>query len=296
MDARKRLVLARLLKKHPRIFGAAWEDYELLDAGNELKLERWGKVVTIRPERQAYFEPELSFQQWKEKAHWLFQEEKGQKGTWTPLKKNAPESWPLAYKELQFQLETTAFKHVGLFPEQRINWDFIEQHLSPDASFLNLFAYTGASSLSARKTGASVTHCDSVKQLVDWTNINQNLSGLEGIRWVLDDAMTFAKREVKRGNKYQMVQMDPPAFGLGKKGQKWKIENKIEELIELAHELLVPDGWLILNTYSPRLPFDELLKLVQAKYSKTPETAAQLWLKTSFGNRIYTGDLIRVQR
>ena len=183
------------MKKHPRIFSAPWSDYELIDAGNELKLERWGEVVTIRPDRQAYFDPQMPMSAWKEKAHWSFHEEKNQSGNWKKLKNNAPDQWQIGFKGLNFKLELTAFKHLGLFPEQSCNWEFINSTLKKGQKFLNLFAYTGASSIVARKVGAEVTHCDSIKQLVDWSNENQQLSELEGIRWVLDDALTFAREK-----------------------------------------------------------------------------------------------------
>jgi 23S rRNA (cytosine1962-C5)-methyltransferase len=284
------------LKKNPRLYSDGWSDYELIDAGREKKLERWGEIITIRPERQAYFDAGLSTADWTRLAHWEFNEEKGQTGTWKKLKKEAPDNWTIKFDELVFHLELTRFKHLGLFPEQKTNWDFIKTNLKKEDKFLNLFAYTGASSVVARACGAEVTHCDSMKQLVNWSNRNQESSQLEGIRWVVDDAMVFASREVKRGNKYKMIQMDPPAFGLGKKGQKWKLENKLGELLELAQQLLEEDGWLILNTYSPKLPLAELFKLTQKHFKKAPEYHGQIWLKTAQDNRMYTGDLIRIQK
>lgn len=268
----------------------------MIDAGNELKLERWGSIITIRPERQAYFEPFENIQQWRRKAHLEFKEEHNQTGQWIRLTKEVPAQWTIHFDSLTFQLEPTAFKHVGLFPEQRTNWDFIRSELQEHQHFLNLFAYTGASSLAAKSVCASVTHVDSIAQLVDWSNTNQQLSGLQNIRWVVEDALLFAQREVKRGNTYDMIQMDPPAYGLGKKGKKWKLEDKIEELLFAAKELLNPDGWLILNTYSPKLSLTDLLVTTNKVFQTQPEIAHQLWLRTSHGNRIYTGDLIRIQK
>ena len=284
------------MKKNARIFSSSWSDYELIDAGKERKLERWGFVITIRPERQAYFDPNLSDKEWRDMADWEFLESKNQSGTWKSLSSKSDQKWQIGFEEIKFNLELTHFKHVGLFPEQESNWRFIREELKSGQRFLNLFAYTGASSLMARSTGAEVVHCDSVRQLVDWSNLNQQSSELEGIKWVVDDALTFAKREVKRGNFYDMIQMDPPAFGLGKKGQKWKIENKIQELLSTAKELLNPGGWLILNTYSPRLEIDKLEGVVRESFGKSPELISQLWMKTKFGNRMYTGDLVRIQK
>ena len=129
-----------------KLFTDSWNDYELIDAGGGKKLERWGNIITIRPELQAYFHSGIPFDEWKKMAHWEFVEKRSNKGTWKPLKKNTNTSWDIKYKRLTFKLELTNYKHLGLFPEQKTNWDFIEEHLSSDDKFLNLFAYTGASS------------------------------------------------------------------------------------------------------------------------------------------------------
>lgn len=274
-----------------RVFAPQWDEYELVDAGNERKLERWGNVYTIRPERQAYFPPGLSNQEWANKAHWEFVEDKGQQGVWKPLQKS-PEQWKLGRGELTFKLELTKFKHLGLFPEQSFNWQFIENTLGSNDRFLNLFAYTGASSVVARAQGAEVIHCEAMKQLVEWAAANQAISDLEGIKWVVEDAVKFARREVKRGNKYSMIQMDPPAFGRGAKGEKWKLENQLDELLSLANDMLESGGWLILNTYSPKLPLNELKKRMAKSFGGKVELVAGLWLKTTTGKRMYTGDVI----
>jgi 23S rRNA (cytosine1962-C5)-methyltransferase len=282
-------------KESPRIYADAPENYELIDAGGGQKLERWGEIITIRPERQAYFKSEIPFGDWEKQAHWKFIEKSGQKGVWKNLN-SASKEWTFSRKVLNFKLELTQFKHLGLFPEQNINWQFIEQNLHPKQRFLNLFAYTGASSLIARSKGAEVFHVDSVKQLLGWAKSNMESSNQTDIKWVLEDALKFAKREAKRGNKYYMIQMDPPAWGLGAKGEKWKLEDKIEELIRTAHEILEPKGWLILNTYSPSLKLAQTRSLVKQIFRTEPETAAELWMKTSSGKDMYFGDLVRVRK
>ncbi len=282
-------------KETPRIYSDAPENYALIDAGGGQKLERWGEIITIRPERQAYFKSEIPFGDWEKQAHWKFIEKSGQKGVWKNLNP-AKKEWVFTNKGLHFNLELTQFKHIGLFPEQNVNWQFIAKNLYPKQRFLNLFAYTGASSLVARSRGAEVLHVDSVKQLVGWAKTNMESSNLADIKWVLEDALKFAQREAKRGNKYHMIQMDPPAWGLGAKGEKWKLEDKIEELVRVCHEILEPKGWLILNTYSPSLKLAQTNALVKKIFRTEPETAAELWMKTDSGKDMYFGDLVRIQR
>ena len=154
-----------------RTFSEGWKDYELIDAGGSKKLERWGKIVTIRPDRNAYFKSEIGFSKWQKMAHFEFVEDTHTKGEWRSLK-DAPEQWEIEFNDLVFNLKLTKYKHIGLFPEQRTNWDFISQHIKPNRKFLNLFGYTGAASLVARSKGADVFHCDSVKQVINWSKEN----------------------------------------------------------------------------------------------------------------------------
>lgn len=267
----------------------------MLDAGGGQKLERWGEVITIRPERQAYFKSEIPFTEWEKKAHWKFIEKTRKKGVWKNLNPG-PKEWVFTNKGLNFNLELTQFKHVGIFPEQQLNWKFIARNLHPKQRFLNLFAYTGASSLVAKSRGAEVLHVDSVKQLLGWAKTNMESSDLNDIKWVLEDALKFVQREAKRGNKYHMIQMDPPAWGLGAKGEKWKLEDKIEELVKASYEILEPKGWLILNTYSPSLTLGLTKSIVKKVFKNDLETAAELWMKTETGKDMYFGDLVRVQK
>lgn len=243
-----------------------WKDYELLDCGDFEKLERFGKYVTIRPEPQAVWPRVWSEADWKKKAHVKFIQRSSAAGDWQKLKE-MPDSWKISYpldekNSITLKLALTGFKHTGVFPEQAVNWKYIYTHLrnmkTKQPRFLNLFAYTGAASLAARAAGADVYHVDSIKQVVNWANENMQLSSLDNIRWVVEDAVKFAQREVKRGNKYNGIILDPPSFGHGPKGEKWKLEDMIADLMSDIVKLLdEKEHFLILNTYS--LGFSSLI-------------------------------------
>ena len=245
---------------------AAWRDYELIDSGDFSKLERWGPYVTIRPEPKALWNKALSDEEWRRMAHTEFKPGAGfgkagkeDSGTWTMLHK-MQEQWTIAYPAVGFNLRLglTSFKHVGVFPEQAPNWDFIAQSVGEIArkqaqppKVLNLFAYTGAASLAARKAGAEVTHLDAVRQVVTWARGNMELSGLDGIRWIIEDALKFAKREARRGNKYQGIILDPPAYGHGPDGERWKLDECLYELLQACAAILATENsFLVLNLYS----------------------------------------------
>jgi 23S rRNA (cytosine1962-C5)-methyltransferase len=243
-------------------------DYELIDCGNFEKLERFGKYITIRPEPQAVWDKALTQKEWEKKAHVKFVSQSSSSGAWKQLKE-MPERWNIEYqvpagekRNLIFRLALTSFKHVGIFPEQAVNWDYIAESVSmikaSPPKVLNLFAYTGGASLAAKAAGADITHLDSIKQVVSWARENMELSGLTDIRWIVEDALTFVKREVKRGKKYQGIILDPPAYGHGTEGQKWKLEEMINGMMKLVMELLdEKEHFLILNTYS--LGFSSLI-------------------------------------
>jgi 23S rRNA (cytosine1962-C5)-methyltransferase len=272
-----------------------WEDYELIDSGDFEKLERWGRWVTVRPEPQAIWHKGLPRQEWDRLSTAVFRREGGsdERGRWL-LVPGMPEQWTVTYgyreMRLCMRLGLTSFKHVGLFPEQAENWNFIydsvrdisrspgdnifrpgsddipcpgkenifrpaeENLLNPVAGapkVLNLFAYTGGASLAARAAGADVTHVDSVKQVVSWSRGNMELSGMDNIRWVIDDALKFVRREVKRGRRYDGIILDPPAYGRGPDGEKWVLEQNLGEMLECCAQLLAPkNSFLILNLYS----------------------------------------------
>lgn len=246
-------------------------DYELIDCGNYEKLERFGKYVIRRPEPQAVWQKALPEKEWERQTDALFKREKGkmhpegnEKGAWI-LKPEMPQQWFVSYlcktKPLKFRLGLTAFKHVGIFPEQAENWNFIYDAVTAsinaadgfrkDCKVLNLFAYTGGASLAARAAGADVTHVDSVRQVLSWSRENMEASGLDNIRWVCEDALKFVKREAKRGKKYQGIILDPPAYGRGPEGEKWILEERIAELMDACSRISDEhNAFCVLNLYS----------------------------------------------
>lgn len=243
----------------------SFPDYQLIDSGGYEKLERFGKYVLRRPEPQAVWRKKLSDREWESRWDAYFKKEKGkvtlnegsERGEWI-LKSHMPQQWVITYQykkmKLRFRLGLTAFKHVGIFPEQASNWDFIYDTLSkmpPQSKVLNLFAYTGGASLAAKAAGADVTHVDSVKQVLSWSRENMETSELTDIRWVLEDALKFVKREVKRGKIYQGIIMDPPAYGRGPDGEKWVLEENIAELMDACSALSDKQNFFcIINLYS----------------------------------------------
>ena len=256
-----------------------WKDYELIDSGNFEKLERFGSFILARPEPKALLTPSLPAKEWEKLAHTRFtagagfgKSGKEDTGTWKMLKK-MPEQWYIRYNLadsfFKLRLGLTSFKHVGVFPEQSPNWEFIYEQskrlvekfeakgIDPvtgtvrKPKVLNLFAYTGAASLAARCAGADTTHLDSVRQVVTWAKGNMESSGLDNIRWVVEDALKFAKREAKRGNKYNGLIMDPPAYGHGPDGEKWKLDELLYEFLQEVAKILDPDdAFMVLNLYS----------------------------------------------
>jgi len=279
--------------KTPREYGQSWSDYELLDAGDGKKLERWGAIITIRPEIQADFKSGWSYAQWQDIAHWEFEEQSSTQGHWKNIKAQSPEQWLISYQNLSFGLKLTQFKHLGLFPEQQANWCFIKERARAGQKVLNLFAYTGAASLVARDAGADVVHVDSVKQLITWANENQERSNLADIKWVHEDALKFAQRELKRGKQYDGIIMDPPAWGLGAKGEKWKLEHHLSSLIETAHGLMNPNAFLIVNTYSPKIELADLVASARQFFTANQLEIKQLWMLTKTGKELYYGNLLR---
>jgi 23S rRNA (cytosine1962-C5)-methyltransferase len=245
-----------------------FEDYRLLDSGNFLKLEQFGEYILIRPEPQAVWDSKLSLEQWRKQAHAEFVAQSSSSGIW---KKHKPmlDSWNIVYKldnhkTIKFNLALTKFKHVGVFPEQCVNWDFIFNQTkkiitqNKTCTVLNLFAYTGGASLAAKAAGADVVHVDAIKQVVSWANRNMLSSQLTDIRWVVEDALKFVKREVKRGKKYNGIILDPPAYGHGPNGESWKLEQQINEMLSDVLKLLDNEQhFFVLNSYS--LGFSSLI-------------------------------------
>jgi 23S rRNA (cytosine1962-C5)-methyltransferase len=242
-----------------------WLDYQLIDSGDYEKLERFGKYILRRPEPQAVWRKALPANDWERRTDAWFRKEKGksalegnEKGEWI-LQPEMPQQWFISYSykemKLRFRLGLTAFKHVGIFPEQAENWNYIfdavRQLPVRQPKILNLFAYTGGASLAAKAGGADVTHVDSVKQVLNWSRENMEASGFDHIRWVPEDALKFVKREVKREKRYQGIILDPPAYGRGPEGERWVLEDNIAELMESCSKILDENGsFCVLNLYS----------------------------------------------
>ena len=294
-----------MLLLHPENF----VDYELIDCGDFLKMERWGRCITIRPEPQAVWSPVLKLNEWRRMAHFEFIPKSSSAGTWKKFR-DMPDQWKISYtlkskhsKDLTFRLGLTSFKHVGLFPEQSVNWDFIYANVLnlrakgiEQPKVLNLFAYTGAASLAAKAAGADTTHLDSIKQVVSWSKENMELSGLTDIRWVVEDAMTFVKRELKRGKKYHGIILDPPAYGHGTNGEKWKLEDMINEMVQGVSNLAEDDFFLVLNTYSlgfSSLILDNFMKQSFSRFAKQTATG-ELFLNSTQGPALPLGVFARI--
>ncbi|CAM4257616.1 class I SAM-dependent methyltransferase [Aquirufa beregesia] len=241
----------------PQFWG---DNYQLIDSGGFEKLEKFGEFTVRRPEPQAIWAKSLSEQEWQKLSHAHFKKEKGsqERGQWE-VKGKVPDKWFMPYQSerlnLSFKISLSSFKHVGLFPEQASNWEFLAAKIPlfqrPSPKFLNLFAYTGGASLVCRQMGAEVTHVDSVKPVLSWARENMEVSKLDGIRWMAEDALKFVKREARRGNFYQGILLDPPAYGRGPDGEKWVLEEQIEDLLLSVKEILDPEEHLLLsNVYS----------------------------------------------
>lgn len=293
----------------------AWKDYELVDSGNFEKLERFGTYYLRRPEPKALWNKSMSEAQWNKLTHTWFKPGAGfakagkeDSGTWNRLRP-MNDQWRIAYKgeekgpEFTLRLGLTSFKHVGVFPEQAPNWNWIYAQTRnlcekmPLPRVLNLFAYTGAASLAARAAGADVTHLDSVRQVVSWARQNMELSRMDGVRWVVEDAMKFAQREQRRGNKYNGIILDPPAYGHGPDGEKWKLDECLWTLLNAVDSILADkDSFLVLNLYSNGYSavLAETIARQVFKF-KTIETG-ELVLQDRFGKKLPLSVFVRLTR
>ncbi len=233
-----------------------WKDYEVLATSGGEKLERWGDYILVRPDPQVIWDTPHTHSGWKRKNGHYHRSNKGG-GEWEFF--NLPDEWSIQYKDLTFHLKPFKFKHTGLFPEQAVNWDWFSSIIKESdrpLKILNLFAYTGGATLAAAKAGASVTHVDASKGMVQWAKENAVASGLGDapIRWLVDDCVKFVEREIRRGNHYDGIIMDPPSYGRGPKGEIWKIEESIFPFIELTTQLLTEDSkFLLINSYTTGL-------------------------------------------
>lgn len=283
--------------------------YELLDSGNFEKLERFGDYILARPEPQAVWDKSLSEEIWQKRASAIFRKTKGkdqlspdERGEWHNLKK-MPEKWYLNYQQgsraYKFKLSLSSFKHVGIFPEQAENWQYIEDKIKKmdieAPKVLNLFAYTGGASIVAKGNGADVTHVDSIKQTISWARENMEISQLTDIRWVVEDALKFVKREVKRGKKYNGIILDPPAYGRGPDGEKWILEEGINELIKGCLQLIdEKNHFFILNLYSMGFSAVIAETIIKQNYpSLSNAEMGELVLQDSFQKRLPLGVFYR---
>lgn len=287
----------------------AFGDYELIDTGDFEKLERFGRYVTRRPEPQAIWRRSLTEEEWRRLADASFLRDgrSEERGEWR-LRSGMPSRWTVDYAyegmRLRMRLGLTSFKHVGLFPEQAANWNFIYDNCvrmraeGRTPKVLNLFAYTGGATLAARAAGADTTHVDSVKQVVTWARENMEQSGLEGVRWIVEDALKFVQREVRRGNRYNGIILDPPAYGRGANGEKWILEDNIGEMLECCARLLEPRGaFLVLNLYSMGLSATLASTAVRQAFG-TPfeEQFGELCFDDRAGKRLPLGTYCRFVR
>ena len=264
-----------------------WKDYEVIDTSDGEKLERWGDYILVRPDPQVIWNTKKRNPLWKKENGHYHRSSKGG-GEWEF--KNLPNEWSIKYNSLTFNLKPFAFKHTGLFPEQAVNWDWFSGIIqnkikeTPEKPFkvLNLFAYTGGATLSAAKAGAHVTHVDASKGMVNWAKENAVSSGLSDapIRWLVDDCVKFVEREIRRGNKYDGIIMDPPSYGRGPKGEIWKIEESIYPFIELCTELLDKNStFLLINSYTTGLQPAVLTYMINTA------------IVTKFGGKVESGEI-----
>lgn len=306
-----------------------WKDYEIIDSGNGEKLERFGPWVLRRPEPKALWDKTLSEKEWQRLTHTHFRPGAGfgkagkeDSGTWD-MQKKMDEQWFIRYASgpgptFRLRLGLTSFKHVGVFPEQAPNWEYIYRNTralvekaaaqaAPGQApapvrVLNLFAYTGAASLAAKAAGADVTHLDSVRQVVTWARTNMENSGMDGIRWIVEDALKFARREARRGNVYQGIILDPPAYGHGPDGEKWKLDECLFDMLQQVAAILAPkDSFMVLNLYSNGFSASLGETVVKQAFRLKPTEARQVaddgqladnCLKLSDGRQLADGRLV----
>ena len=249
-----------------------WKDYEVIDCSGGEKLERWGDYMLVRPDPQVIWNTEKDKKQWRNINGHYHRSAKGG-GEWEFF--DLPEQWSINYKSLTFNLKPFSFKHTGLFPEQATNWDWFSEKIKNagrPVKVLNLFAYTGGATLAAAAAGAQVTHVDASKGMVGWAKENAVSSGLADapIRWLVDDCVKFVEREIRRGNKYDGIIMDPPSYGRGPKGEIWKIEESIHHFVQLCASLLSDDPlFFLINSYTTGLAPAVLTYMISTEVAKT---------------------------
>jgi 23S rRNA (cytosine1962-C5)-methyltransferase len=259
-----------------------WKDYELIDAGDGERLERWGEYILRRPDPQAMWHKSANSKTW-EGVHALYHRSDTGGGNWEFLK-NLPERWKVRYGDLSFYVKPTGFKHMGLFPEQSVNWKWLIEKIqaSKGARVLNLFSYTGGATVAAASAGAEVCHVDAAKGIVKWAKENLELSGLASkpVRFIVDDAIKFVQREKRRGKEYEAVIMDPPSYGRGPKGEMWKIEDELYNLVEMCASLLSQKPlFFLINSYTTGLSPTVLKNVLE------------LIVRKKFGGKVASGEV-----
>jgi 23S rRNA (cytosine1962-C5)-methyltransferase len=275
---------------------AQWKDYALLDSGDGEKCELFGGVLMVRPEPQALWQKADPALHW-DQAHLVYSR-KGKEGEWQ-VNSEVPESWDVSWENLKFIVRPTNFKHTGLFPEQASNWKYLRENLKPGMKVLNLFGYTGGASVAAASAGAEVTHLDASKPVVTWTKENLEASGLadKPVRLIVDDATAFIAREIRRGNTYDAVLLDPPAFGRGPEGEVWQFENDLPKLMVEIAKILKPEAGLVLvNAYSlgyPALAIENLVKTSIPFAKKFESVELTLKEQSKRGFELPTGVVVR---
>ena len=265
---------------------ADWKDYSVIATSDGYKLERWGKIVLLRPDPQVIWKSRTDLDAYSMHAKYLRSSSGG--GKWQ-IKKKMPEEWVIAYKNLRFKIKPMGFKHTGLFPEQAVNWDMMSdliKNANRPISVLNLFAYTGGATVACVSAGASVCHVDSAKAMVERAKENVNLSGVNplNVRYIIDDCKKFVQREIKRGKKYDAIIMDPPSYGRGPNGETWKLETELYPLVELCEKVLSDNPlFFLINSYTtglqPQVMKNILESVVRYKHGGITE-AYEVGLKT----------------
>lgn len=291
------------------VYPSSWKEYELIDSGDFEKLERFGKYILIRPEPQAIWKKVLSENEWKKVAHAKFVREQKDKfrfsddvkGGWSKSS-DMPDSWEIKYGyndlNLKLRLALTSFGHVGIFPEQGSNWNFIFDTIRrwdlAEPRVLNLFAYTGAASVVARAAGAQVTHCDASRPGLNWANQNMQMNNLTDIRWVYEDAFKFVRREVKRGSRYHGILMDPPPYGRGPDGEKWTLQEQLDELIQMSSQLLEEKNrFFILSMYAVGLSATVGLNVARNYFDMQNLEFGEFYLKSKNERDLPMGTFLR---
>lgn len=271
-----------------------WKDYEIIDSSNGQKYERWGNIYLLRPDPQIIWDNGNLIEKYKEKINAIYYRSNKGGGHWENLKKTK-DSWEVSYKNLKFNIKQMGFKHTGLFPEQAYNWDFMINKIKNSKrkiKVLNLFAYTGGATVACLSAGANVTHVDSSRGMIEWCKENVKSSGLNEseVRYLVDDVVKFVKREIRRGNKYDAIIMDPPSYGRGSNGEVWNIENDLYNLIVLCNQLLSKEPlFFLINSYTTGLSstvLNNLLTIIVEKDNHGKITCGEIGLPIKENNLI----------